>query len=191
MAPRIAQNIDGDWSLHYYVDSRYKSHTGTRLQCLTEASRLGFSTVTVGHGNDTDRVDVLLAQAQNAEKDHGSHLYRLQCFFRDLPVAGDEAVLAAFRSKVAAMSPKEKSDLTIAARVLDSILDPKADDGTVYVVSELGFDFDKDLPVVKDLEILDTCPQWDWESLGQVVRVANVNGGDSSPVEMPAENRGR
>lgn len=44
---------------------------------------------------------------------------------------------------------------------------------------------------VSDCEVLDELPQWDWLALGQVVRIGNVNGGDSAPVEMPAENRGR
>lgn len=124
-------------------------------------------------------------QALNIEKDLGSQLYRLQCFFRDLPVTGDADMARMFRAAVASLSPKDRSDLTIAARVLDATLDPKADEGTVYVVTT---------PIHRgrlDVEVLDAMPQWDWQDLGQEVRAANVNGGDSALVEMPAENRGR
>lgn len=130
-------------------------------------------------------------QARNIEIDLGSQLYRLQCFFRDLPVTGDADMARMFRAAVASLSPKDRSDLTIAARVLDATLDPKADEGTVYVVTTLEHDFDADVPVVTDREVLDAMPEWDWKALGQDVRVANVNGGDSALVEMPAENRGR
>jgi hypothetical protein len=44
---------------------------------------------------------------------------------------------------------------------------------------------------VVDVEVLDQFPRWDWLSLGQIVRVGNVNGGDSVVVDMPVENRGR
>lgn len=130
-------------------------------------------------------------QARNAaDIDLGSKLYRLQCFFRDLPVTGDADMARTFRAAVASMSPKDRSDLTIAARVLDSVMSPREDDGTVYVVTTLEYDF-ADVPVVKDCEVLDAMPRWDWKALGQEVRVANVNGGDSAYVDMPAENRGR
>lgn len=57
--------------------------------------------------------------------------------------------------------------------------------GQVYVVITM------DGRTVSDVEVLDAMPRWDWEVLNQVVRVGNVNGGDSVTVEMPAENRGR
>lgn len=126
-------------------------------------------------------------QARNAEIDLGSQLYRLQCFFRDLPVTGDADMARMFRAAVASMSPKDRSDLTIAARVLDSVMSPREDDGTVYVVTTQA----ADRRGLADCEVLDAMPQWDWKALGQEVRVANVNGGDSAWVEMPAENRGR
>lgn len=124
-------------------------------------------------------------QARNAEIDLGSQLYRLQCFFRDLPVTGDADMARMFRAAVASMSPKDRSDLTIAARVLDSVMSPREDDGTVYVVTTLAG------RGIEDVEVLDAMPRWDWKALGQEVRVANVNGGDSAYVDMPAENRGR
>jgi hypothetical protein len=44
---------------------------------------------------------------------------------------------------------------------------------------------------ITDCEFLSGPPRWDWLALGQIVRVGNINGGDSVLVEMPEENRGR
>lgn len=128
-------------------------------------------------------------QVRNGEIDLASHLHRLRTFLRELPVTSDmdmaTAEAEAFRAKVSALSPKDRSDLTIAARVLDSVMSPREDDGTVYVVTTLAG------RGIEDVEVLDAMPRWDWKALGQEVRVANVNGGDSAYVDMPAENRGR
>jgi hypothetical protein len=58
---------------------------------------------------------------------------------------------------------------------------PRAVLSEVYVV----ISFDK-AGRVTDLELLDAMPQWDWVSEGQQVRLGNINGGDSTVVEMPA-----
>jgi hypothetical protein len=50
---------------------------------------------------------------------------------------------------------------------------------------------DPETRAITDCEFLSGMPQWDWLALGQVVRVGNVNGGDSIPVDMPEENKGR
>jgi hypothetical protein len=44
---------------------------------------------------------------------------------------------------------------------------------------------------VAEVEVLDKMPLWDWVAQNQIVLVGNVNGGDSAPVPMPEENRGR
>lgn len=44
---------------------------------------------------------------------------------------------------------------------------------------------------VEHMEVLDRIPRWDWEAQGQQVYEAEVNGGDSNLVVMPAENLGR
>lgn len=41
------------------------------------------------------------------------------------------------------------------------------------------------------LELLNSCPRWDWEAMGQTVRMGNINGGDSVEIPMPSENKGR
>jgi len=54
-------------------------------------------------------------------------------------------------------------------------------DGTVWIVTSPN----------GDIEVLDGQPTWDWVALGQTVRIANINGGDSAPVIMPSENIGK
>ena len=53
-------------------------------------------------------------------------------------------------------------------------------DREVYVVISCDPDT---RPAEWDVEVLDQCPRWNWFVLGQIVRVANVNGGDSALVQ--------
>jgi|KBSMisStandDraft_5_1062788.scaffolds.fasta_scaffold03025_9 hypothetical protein len=61
---------------------------------------------------------------------------------------------------------------------------PDAEKATTEVYVVLSFTPDGRI----DLEVLDAPPQWDTESQGQSVLVANINGGDSAPYKKrPAE----
>lgn len=92
-----------------------------------------------------------------------------------------EAKLLAGAERVLALLAETRHGLQfVAARVRPDAPEDE-DDGELFVV----------LSPDGDVEVLDKQPRWDWEALGQVVRVANVNGGDSAAVPMPAENRGR